>query len=299
MKVVKHIFNYLGLGFLYLLNALPITVNHAIGDVLGWIAYHLPIERKKVVDINLKLCFPHLSDSELKKLALKHWQLFGRSITERGYLWLGSEAQIEKLVQVKSDIDMADGKSRLFFSMHLLGIEAGLIGISLYLNKRGLQSPITLYIKMKNDFFDQKIKHWRERFGGRMILRQQNAREMIRAIRSNQAVAISPDMDLGIQDSVFVPFFGVPTCTVTSISRMAKIVQTEVCPVITTLNPDGKSYTVHIGKPLENFPTDDEVADTLRLNQFFEAQIIPRPEEYYWVHKRFKNRPEGQARFYS
>jgi KDO2-lipid IV(A) lauroyltransferase len=80
---------------------------------------------------------------------------------------------------------------------------------------------------------------------------------------------------------------------------MAKIVQTEVCPVITTLNPDGKSYTVHIGKPLENFPTDDEVADTLRLNQFFEAQIIPRPEEYYWVHKRFKNRPEGQARFYS
>jgi KDO2-lipid IV(A) lauroyltransferase len=299
MKVVKHIFNYLGLGFLYFLNTLPISMNHAIGDALGWIAYHLPIDRKKVVDINLKLCFPNLSEQELKKLALKHWQLFGRSITERGYLWLGSEAQIEKLVQVKSDIDMTDGKSRLFFSMHLLGIEAGLIGISLYLNKRGLQSPITLYIKMKNDFFDQKIKHWRERFGGRMILRQQNAREMIRAIRSNQAVAISPDMDLGIQDSVFVPFFGVPTCTVTSISRMAKIVQTEVCPVITTLNPDGKSYTVHIGKPLENFPTDDEVADTLRLNQFFEAQIIPRPEEYYWVHKRFKNRPEGQARFYS
>jgi len=298
MKILNKILNYLGLGFLYFLNALPITVNHAIGDALGWIADHLPIERKKVVDINLRLCFPHLSEQELKKLALKHWQLFGRSITERGYLWLGSEAQIEHMVQIKSDIDMTDGKSRLFFSMHLLGIEAGLIGISLYLNKRGLQSPITLYIKMKNDFFDQKIKHWRERFGGRMILRQQNSREMIRAIRSNQAVAISPDMDLGKQDSVFVPFFGVPTCTVTSISRMAKIVQTEVCPVITTLNPDGKSYTVHIGKPLENFPTNDEVADTLRLNQFFEEQIIPRPEEYYWVHKRFKNRPEGQARFY-
>ena len=298
MKILNKILNYLGLGFLYFLNALPITVNHAIGDALGWIADHLPIERKKVVDINLRLCFPHLSEQELKKLALKHWQLFGRSITERGYLWLGSEEQIEQMVQIKSDIDMTDGKSRLFFSMHLLGIEAGLIGISLYLNKRGLQSPITLYIKMKNDFFDQKIKHWRERFGGRMILRQQNSREMIRAIRSNQAVAISPDMDLGKQDSVFVPFFGVPTCTVTSISRMAKIVQTEVCPVITTLNPDGKSYTVHIGKPLENFPTNDEVADTLRLNQFFEEQIIPRPEEYYWVHKRFKNRPEGQARFY-
>ncbi len=298
MNILHQILNFLGLGFLYFLSALPISVNHAIGDTLGWIAYHLPIERKKVVDINLKLCFPHLSEEKLKELALKHWQLFGRSITERGYLWLGSESQIEKLVQVKSDIDLTDGKSRLFFSMHMLGIEAGLIGISLYLSKRGLQSPITLYIKMKNNFFDQKIKFWRERFGGKMILRQQNARELIRAIRSYQAVAISPDMDLGKQDSVFVPFFGVPTCTVTSISRFAKIANTEVCPVITTLNPDGKSYTVHIGKPLENFPTSDEVADTLRLNQFFEAQIIPRPQEYYWVHKRFKNRPEGQARFY-
>jgi KDO2-lipid IV(A) lauroyltransferase len=299
MKILNQFLNYLGLGFLYFLNALPMRVNHAIGDAMGWIAYHLPIERKKVVDINLKLCFPHLSEQELKKLGLQHWQLFGRSITERGYLWLGTEAEIENLVQVKSDIDIADGKPRLFFSMHLLGIEAGLIGFSLYLSQRGFQNPTTLYIKMKNDFFNKKIKFWRERFGAKMILRQQNTRELIRAIRSNQAVVISPDMDLGKQDSVFVPFFGVPTCTVTSISRFAKIANAEVCPIITTLNPDGKSYTVHISKPLENFPSVDEVADTLRLNQFFEAQINPRPEEYYWVHKRFKNRPEGQARFYS
>jgi KDO2-lipid IV(A) lauroyltransferase len=299
MKPVKFLLNYLGLGILYFLHALPISWNHAIGDALGWIAYHLPIERKKVVDINLRLCFGHLSDHELKKLALHHWQLFGRSITERGYLWLGSEATIEKLVHIKSDIDLHDGTPRLFFSMHLLGIEAGLIGVSLYFKKNNIKNPITLYVKMKNEFFNQRIKSWRERFGAKMLLRQHNVRELLRAVRVNQVVVISPDMDLGKQDSVFVPFFGVPTCTVTSISRLSKLSRAEVCPIITTLNADGISYTVHISKPLKNFPSEDEVADTLLLNQFFEDQITPRLPEYYWVHKRFKNRPEGQARFYS
>jgi KDO2-lipid IV(A) lauroyltransferase len=297
-KALLFFLNYLGLGLLYFLSILPIVVNHAIGDALGWIAFHLPIERKKVVDINLKLCFSDLSDQQRKSLALRHWKLFGRSITERGYLWLGSKEQIRKLVKVVSEVDLNDGQPRMFFSMHLLGIEAGLIGASLYAADLGIKDPITLYIKMKNEFFDVKIKYWRERFGAQMILRQ-NGRALIRAIKSNHAVIISPDMDLGLQDSVFVPFFGVPTCTVTSISRFAHLTQAQVCPMVTTLNADGKSYTVHIGKPLENFPTEDEVADTLRLNQYFETQITPRPEEYYWVHKRFKNRPEGQAKFYS
>ena len=297
MNLFSQMMNYVLLGILYILRSLPVSVNHWIGDALGSLASMLPIERKKVVDINLKLCFPELSNQQRRSLALKHWKLFGRSITERGYLWLGSKEEVRKLVHVVSEVDLTDGQPRMFFSMHLLGIEAGLIGASLYMSDIGIQHPMTLYIKMKNDFFDVKIKSWRERFGGQMILRQ-NGRALIRAIKSQQIVIISPDMDLGLQDSIFVPFFGVLTCTVTSIPRFANLTQTQVCPLITTLNPDGKSYTCHIGKPLENFPTNDETQDTIRLNQFFEAQITPRPEEYYWVHKRFKNRPEGQARYY-
>jgi Kdo2-lipid IVA lauroyltransferase/acyltransferase len=298
MNILKFFLNYAMLALLKLLSLLPVSINHLIGDALGWLAYHLPIERKKVVDVNLRLCFPELSETQLKDLALRNWKLFGRSITERAYLWLGSKSLIKKMVQVQSDINLNDGRKRLFFSMHLMGIEAGLVGASLYLSENGIKSPITLYIKMKNDFFDQRIKLWRERFGAKMMLRQQNAREFIRAIKMHEPIVISPDMDLGKQDSVFVPFFGVPACTVTSLSRFAKLTGAEVCPIITTLNADKKTYTVHIGKPLENFPSTDEVADTLRLNQFFEEQIKPRPEEYYWLHKRFKNRPEGQVRFY-
>jgi KDO2-lipid IV(A) lauroyltransferase len=269
-----------------------------IGDWIGVIAYHLPIDRKKVVDINLKLCFPNLSDEERSQLALHNWKLFGRSMTERGYLWLGSKEQINQLVQVKSEVDLNDGQARIFFSMHLHGIEAGLIGVSLNAAQLGLKEPMTLYIKMKNTFFDGRIKQWRERFGAKMVLRQHNARPLIRAIKNLQTVVISPDMDLGLQDSVFVSFFGIPTCTVTSISGFAKLTHAQVCPMITTLNPDKKSYTCNILKPLENFPTANELDDTQRLSDFFEEQIRKRPEEYYWVHKRFKNRPEGQARFY-
>ena len=270
MNFFKSSLNYLALGFLYFLKLLPIFINHKIGDALGWIAFRLPIERKKVVDINLRLCFSHLSDGEIKELALRNWKLFGRSITERAYLWLGSKNQVKKMVQVESEIDLKDGKNRLFISMHLLGIEAGLIGVSIFFAENGVNNPTTLYIKMKNDFFDKKIKAWRERFGGKMVLRQQNARELIRAIKTHQVVVISPDMDLGKQDSIFVPFFGVQACTVTSISRFAKLSGAEVCPIITTLNPDKKSYSVRIGKAISNIPSADELADTLRLNQFFE-----------------------------
>jgi KDO2-lipid IV(A) lauroyltransferase len=290
--------NYLSLGILHLLKNLPISINHFLGDILGTVAYHLPIERKRVVDINLKLCFPEKSALELKKLAIHNWRLFGRSITERGYLWLGSPEQINRLIQVESEVDLKDGKPRIFFSMHMHGIEAGLIGVSLNANRLGLKEPMTLYIKMKNEFFDTRIKKWRERFGATMVLRQQIARNLIRAVRNLQTVVISPDMDLGLQDSVFVSFFGVQTCTVTSVSRFAKLSGAEVCPMITLLNADGKSYTCKIYKSLEHFPSSDELADTQRLSNIFESQIRLKPEEYYWVHKRFKNRPEGQTRFY-
>jgi len=298
MKFLSPILNYLALGFLYFLSYLPLKVNHFIGDVLGTLASVLPIERTKVVKINLQRCFPELSDQERAELAQKNWRLFGRSMTERAYLWLGSKSQIKKLVHVQSEVPLNDGVPRLLVGIHLMGIEAGAIALSLYMSELGIKEPTTLYVKMKNDFFDTRIRNWRQRFGAKMLNRLQSSREMIRSLKSGQPVVISPDMDLGLQDSVFVPFFGIQTCTVTSVSRIAQLAKAQVCSVTTALNPDGQSYTCHISKPWDNFPSDDFVKDTTRLNQHFEALIKPRIEEYYWVHKRFKNRPDQQAKFY-
>lgn len=291
--------NYFVLGILYSLSKLPLFLVQQLGRVLGWIFYHLPLERRTVVLTNLKLCFPNLSDQQRKKLACRHFKLLGQSITERGKLWLSPADEVQSFVKVESEIDVTDGKPRVYVGMHMTGIEAGLIALSIYLRDQQVKSPITLYITMKNNFFNQRIKNWRERFGARMLLRLHSTRELLREVRKGTFVLMSPDMDLGLQDSVFVPFFGVQTCTVTSISRMAQLAHAEVCPVITTLNPDNRSYTCKIGLPWENFPSTDVVEDTARMNLFFEEQIKNvDPAQYYWVHKRFKNRPPGVSKVY-
>jgi KDO2-lipid IV(A) lauroyltransferase len=206
MRLIHLFLNYLGLLFLYILSLLPIKFNHFLGEILGVIASFLPIERKRVVDINLKLCFPSLSEQERNKIARKNWRLFGRSITERAFLWVGSKQDINRLVTVQSEVALNDGKPRLLVGMHLMGIEAGAIALSLHMSELGIKKPTTLYVKMKNDFFDVRIKKWRERFGAVMLNRLQSSREMLRSLRSGQPLVISPDMDLGLQDSVFVPF---------------------------------------------------------------------------------------------
>ncbi|NCV04409.1 MAG: hypothetical protein EBV46_08235, partial [Burkholderiaceae bacterium] len=145
----------------------------------------------------------------------------------------------------------------------------------------------------QSKFFKNYIsQHWHNR--GCMI----KEIDVIREIRKGNIVVIAPDIDLGPKDSAFVPFFGIQTNTITAISRLAKACGAEVCLMITTLNPDKSKYICKIHKALPNFPSDDPVADTARLNQYFEEEIRQRPAEYYWVHKRFKYRPPGEASLY-
>ena len=290
-------FNHLSVSLLRFVLILPYAWIIQLGRGLGWIVAHIPSDRQRVVLINLRLCFPKLSAKEIEVLALQHWQLFGRSILERSRIWLGTPARINEMIQINSEIELGDRKPRILVNPHFVGIEGG-IALCALAEKMDWPRGVTLYQKMKNPFFDQKIIEWRGRFGGRSIPRQGRLIETVREIKNGNFVFIAPDIDLGIKDSVFVPFFGVQTNTITAISRLAKLSGAEVCIMQTTLNPDCSGYICHIGKALESFPSDDEEADTARLNQCFENAIRLRPAEYYWVHKRFKNRPTGEVRIY-
>lgn len=146
---------------------------------------------------------------------------------------------------------------------------------------------------MKNPSFNKKIVEWRNRFDGNSIDRQGNAKAIIREIRNGNFIIIAPDIDLGLKDSEFVPFFGIEANTITTISRLAKITGADVCLMTTTLKEDESSYLCEIEDPLENFPSGDPKSDTALLNRYFEEKIRLRPAEYYWVHKRFKNRPDN------
>ena len=298
MTWFQTIFNFLALSLLRLFAFLPYAIIVPIGYGLGWLAAHIPNERAHVVKTNLRLCFPSLSESEIDALALEHWKLFGRSVIERSRIWLGTGEQIRAMVEIESAIPLGDRKPRLLINPHFVGLEGGFMALSVMAKERGWMGGAGLYQKMKNPFFNQKMIEWRNRFGGKSIERQSRLRDLIREIQTGNFIVIAPDIDLGPRDSVFVPFFGIQTSTITSVSRLAQLSGAEVCLMTTTLNANHSGYVCRISAPLENFPSDDPSNDAARLNQCIETLVRERPAEYYWVHKRFKHRPPGEASLY-
>jgi KDO2-lipid IV(A) lauroyltransferase len=290
----KNFSNYFGLTLLRLLASLPYKTLVSLGYSLGYLASHIPNERNRVVQKNLELCFPELSSQEIDRLRKQHWRLLGRSLVEKSIIWLGSKKQLSNMIEVQSEIDLGDRKPRILVNMHFIGIEGSII-LSALAKDKGWPRTSGFFQRMKSPFFNRKIIEWRNRFGGNSIDRQGNSLALIREIRQGSFIIIAPDIDLGLKDSTFVPFFNISTNTITAVSRLAKITGAQVCMMITTLKKNGAGYVCSISKPLENFPTENPEADTARLNQIFEEEIRLRPAEYYWVHKRFKNRPFNEA----
>jgi len=298
MAWLSNLFNFLALNLLRLFAFLPYTITVHVGYGLGWLAAHIPNSRAKVVKTNLRLCFPNLSEKEVDDLALEHWKLFGRSVVERSRVWLGTRKQILAFVTVHSEIDLGDKKPRILVNPHFIGLEGGFMALSALSVQNHWPNGVGLYQRMKNPLFNQKMVEWRNRFGGKSIERQHRLRDLLRELKKGNAAIIAPDIDLGPQDSIFVPFFGIQTSTVDSVSRLANLIHAEVSLMTTTLNKDRKGYTCHISKPLPNFPSDDVEKDTASLNQSIEELVRERPAEYYWVHKRFKHRPPGEPSLY-
>ena len=296
--MLKSLSNHVVVGLLKLLALLPYKLLVAIGYGLGFIAARIPGDRNQVVKTNLRLCFPKLSSAEIDSLSKQHWRLLGRSLIEKSIIWCGSSKQLSNMIEVKSAVDLSSKKPRILVNMHFTGIEGSII-LSALSNEKHWPRISGFFQRMKNPFFNKKIVEWRNRFGGNSIDRQGNVKAIIREIRNGDFIIIAPDIDLGLKDSEFVPFFGIQTNTITTISRLAKITGAEVCLMTTTLKADESGYLCEIGKPLESFPGEDPKSDTARLNQYFEDEIRLRPAEYYWVHKRFKNRPDNSPNPYN
>lgn len=299
MTSLQDVFNFLALNTLRLFAFLPYRFTVIVGYGLGWLAANIPNERATVVKTNLRLCFPNKSEQEINTLALRHWKLFGRSVVERSRVWLGSESQILSFVELKSSVALGDRKPRILVNPHFVGLEGGFMALSAIAKQNNWLNGAGLYQKMKSPYFNQKMVEWRNRFGGRSYERQSQLRNIIREVKSGRALIIAPDIDLGPRDSIFVPFFNIPTSTVTSVSRLAKLSGAEVCLMTTVLNQSRSGYICEISAPLPNFPSDNPDADTALLNQYIEELVRQRPAEYYWVHKRFKHRPPGQPSLYN
>ena len=285
---------FLMTGLLRVFALLPYGVVARVGNGLGALLYRIPSTRRRVVHTNLKLCFPDMSDEERERLARAHFCHVIRSYVERGPQWFGNAAAISRLVEVESAIDLAEAHSRptIFLGFHFVGIEAGCM---MYSTRHPVAS---LYTPMSNVLFDAMAKRQRGRFGTEMIPRSDSVRRALRVLREGKPVMLAADMDFGLRDSVFVPFFGVPACTLTSVSRLAKAGNARVVPFVTEVLPDYRGYKLTIFEELSEFPSADATVDARRITEFLETQVRRIPAQYYWVHKRFKHRPVGEPAVY-
>jgi KDO2-lipid IV(A) lauroyltransferase len=188
-------------------------------------------------------------------------------------------------------LDALKGKPAILLVPHFVGLDTAWTRLSMELDMSGI------YASQKNPLFNEVLYRGRNRFGQPITLsRQEGTRRGIKAIRSGYPFFYLPDMDYGRRDTIFVPFFGVPAATITGLSRLARITGAAVLPVIARMTDAG--YVVEIGPPWPDYPGEDIEADTRRMNAFIEAEILKIPEQYYWLHRRFKTRPPGERRPY-
>ena len=282
---------------LWLLHFLPLPILAGVGNALGLALFGLARRRRHIVLVNLRLCFPELAVRQRVRLARAHCQVLARSMLERGLLWWASPARLQRLTTVDGDDRLRAlldaGRPVLMLTPHFVGLDAGGAAIAMR------HDSASIYAVQSDPVFDRLLYRGRRRFGDQLLLsRQDSVRASVKAMKSGRPLYYLPDMDFGRRDSIFVPFFGVPAATVPGLSRLARLAGATVVPVVTRLLPGGKGYAVTVGEPWQDFPSNDIEADTRRMNAWIEAAVRTMPEQYYWVHRRFKTRPAGEPRPY-
>jgi KDO2-lipid IV(A) lauroyltransferase len=285
----------LGVGLLWLLHWLPLPLLALLGRGLGRLALALGRERREVVQTNLRLCFPDLPADERERLARRHFEAVGRSLLERGLCWWAGEARLRRLVRI-------EGLERLraLQDRPLILLVPHFVALDLCATRLALEIDATsVYSKQKDPLVDRLLYRGRTRFGDQFIVsRQEGMRPILRALKQNRPLYYLPDMDYGPRDAIFVPFFGVAAATVPGVSRLARLTGAAVLPCLARMRPAGAGYVLDIREAWRDFPGADLEADTRRMNACIEDWVREMPEQYYWVHKRFKTRPPGEPRIY-
>jgi KDO2-lipid IV(A) lauroyltransferase len=284
---------------LWMAHFLPYPVLVVIGNIVGILAFWLIAERRRVTRINLAKCFPEMNPGERERLARAHFRAFCRSFVDYALLWWAPRARIERLVRIeglehlRASMAKPGGAPIILLVAHFAGLEAGFARLACEVDM------VAFSTRQKDARFDELLWRGRSRFGNqRLLSRQDGIRATLSAVRAGRPLYYLPDQDYGPRDTIFVPFFGVPAATIPGLSRIARLTGARVLPCVTQMLPGDAGYVLRIDAPWDNFPTGDLAADTRRMNEYIERRVLEMPEQYLWMHKRFKTRPAGEARFY-
>jgi Kdo2-lipid IVA lauroyltransferase/acyltransferase len=285
------------------LSWLPLRWIAAISAPIAAIGWTLAKSRRKIALTNLRLCFPEMGEAECESIARTHFRSYVQAALEHGFLWNAPAQRIRDYVTLHEEHewkkfrdvgdDAASARPVIWLCPHFIGLDAAAIRISVD------TSGCSLYSEQSNPDLDAMMLAGRTRFGAsKIIARTEGVKPIIRAMKTGLPFYYLPDMDFGLRDSVFVPFFGVNAATITGVSRLAKLTDAAVVPVIATQREQGAGYDVRFYPAFANFPSGDDIADARTVNEFIEHRVRENKAQYLWTHKRFKTRPPGEASVY-
>jgi KDO2-lipid IV(A) lauroyltransferase len=286
---------WFGVGVLWLLHWLPLSLQAALGNTLGWLLSWLPGKRRHIVATNLALCFPDTPEPERTRWMRQTFQHSVRAMLEHGVLWWGSESRVRRLIRIDNpEAAMGDGvRPVIWLAPHFVGLDMG--GVRLTMD----QTIVSIYARAQNPVSDKMMLRGRSRFCSPVLLAKQDGiKPVLGALKDGLPFYYLPDQDHGRLNAVFAPFFGISTATVSALPRLAKITNAQIIPVITRQLPGGQGYRVRFYPPWDNFPSDNLDADVARMNAFIEDRVRELPAQYLWLHRRFKTRPPGEASLY-
>ncbi|MEK7990723.1 MAG: LpxL/LpxP family Kdo(2)-lipid IV(A) lauroyl/palmitoleoyl acyltransferase [Thiotrichaceae bacterium] len=286
---------WFGLGILWLITRLPYAWQLWTGRQLGRIAYRLAKRRRNIAAINLDLCFPELSKSERQYLLKQHFESLGIGLLEMATAWWAKDKHLVDLGQLDGlehlEAALARGKGVILLSAHFTPLDMGSRFLTQKVKIHGAYRP------HENPVIEFFMKRSREAHAEKAISRDA-IRQMIRSLKQNKPVWFAVDQNFGHKNSVFAKFFNIPAATNTATARLAKMTGASVVPFFVRRLPNTQGYQVILQPALENFPTGDNIVDAETVNYLIEQQARQAPEQYLWAHRRFKDRPDGEQRFY-
>lgn len=282
---------WLALAWLRVLVYLPRPWVGFIGARLGDLFFRLSPKRRRIARVNLQLCFPELRALERERLARRHFRVYAQCLLDMGLLWWARPGFLDRYVRVRGlehyRAAHAAGRAIIVLTGHFAALDIGGVMLSRHFPQIGLVK------REKNRLINWFMTRGRMRFLGRLYVRHQGLRPVVRALTRGLGFYYLPDEDFGPERSVFLPFLATEAATLTMPSRLARFAGAAVIPCYPRRLSAAEGYEIALEPPLEDFPGTDDVADARRMNQLIERGVHAAPEQYLWTLKLFRTRPGG------
>ncbi|SHN89894.1 Lipid A biosynthesis lauroyl acyltransferase [Bathymodiolus heckerae thiotrophic gill symbiont] len=289
----KFIPTWILIGLMKLGAKLPFKVQIFLGKAMGLLLYPVLGRFRKIAFINISQCFPNKNKSEVERLVKQNFESIGISIFETANAYFATDKKVISMLSIHNEHYLTEtikqDKSVILLAAHFMPLMLGSRSLLLKYNIANIYRP------QNNALFDEVM---RKGFidNGAIMIKTKDTRSILKAIKNKLPIWYAPDQDLGLEKCVFAPFFNIQTATVAATARLAKSENTVVIPYYFIRTESG--YSMSFESPIKNYPDADSTTSATITNQILEAQILKNPDQYLWIHKRFKTRPEGEPDFY-